>query len=187
MNVCRESPPRHRLLIDRTPEAKTVTEQKPDLATLGNAVSAADLSILRAALEEPVSEQPVLVTTTPGSKNDLLWTAMVALGWMSHAEPLDVPVPSKVFRINPTAKQSIWEFLAARIHSEAMTKLINDLRAEIAPKLIEAVHRVDGTPADLAIMLAAVVESTMRRAIKPELHDEFLREVAKVAEAMRSN
>jgi hypothetical protein len=49
------------------------------------------------------------------------------------------------------------------------------------------VHRVDGTPADLAIMLAAVVESTMRRAIKPELHDEFLREVAKVAEAMRSN
>jgi hypothetical protein len=164
-----------------------VTEQKPDLATLGNAVSAADLSILRAALEEPDSERLILVTTTPGSKNDLLWTEMVALGWMSHAEPLDVPVSSKVFRINPTAKESIWVFLADRNHSESMTKLINDLRAEIAPKLIEAVHRVDGTPADLAIMLAAVVESTMRRAIKPELHDEFLREVAKVAEKMRSN
>jgi hypothetical protein len=59
---------------------------------------------------------------------------------MSAAEPLDVPIPTKV----------------------------------------------DGTPADLAIMLAGIVESTMRRAIKPEVHDEFLREVLKVAEGMRS-
>lgn len=187
MTVCRGFPSRHRLLIERAPEAKAVNEQKPDLTMLGNAVSEADLSILRAALEEPNSEVPILVTTTPGSKNDLLWTEMVALGWMSHAEPLDVAVSSKVFRINPAAKESIAGFVAGRSHSAAMTKLINDLRTEIAPKLIEAVHRVDGTPADLAIMLAAVVESTMRRAIKPELHDEFLREVAKVAEAMRSN
>jgi hypothetical protein len=48
------------------------------------------------------------------------------------------------------------------------------------------VRGADGTPADLAILLAGIVESTMRRAIKPELHDEFLREVAKVAEGMRS-
>ena len=51
---------------------------------------------------------------------------------------------------------------------------------------IDAVQCADGTPADLAILLASVVESTMRRAINPELHDEFLREVAKVAENMRS-
>lgn len=164
-----------------------MTGQKPDLTTLGNAASAADRSILRAALEEPDSEQPILVTTTPGSNNDLLWTEMVALGWMSHAEPLDVPVSSRVFRINPTAKESIWGFLADHSHSESMAKLINELRADIPPKLIAAVHSVDGTPADLAIMLAAVVESTMRRAIKPELHDDFLREVDKVAQAMRSN
>ena len=54
-------------------------------------------------------------------------------------------------------------------------------------RLIDAVHGVDGTPAHLAILLAGVVEGTMRRAIKPELHDEFLREVAKNAEAMRSD
>jgi hypothetical protein len=41
-------------------------------------------------------------------------------------------------------------------------------------------------PADVAILLAGIVEGTMRRGIKPELHDEFLREVAKIAEGMRS-
>jgi class 3 adenylate cyclase len=65
-----------------------------------------------------------MVTTTPASRNDVLWSEMTALG--------------------------------------------------------------GGTPADLAIMVAGIVESTMRKALKPELHDEFLREVAKVAEAMRS-
>ncbi len=163
-----------------------MTEHKPDFQTLSRAMSAGDLSILQAALEEPDEERPIMVTTIPGSNNDLLWTEMVALGWMSTAEPLDAPVVSKVFLINPTAKEPIRRFLAERSHSESMTKIINDLRADIPPKLIEAVHRVDGTPADLAIMLAGIVESTMRRAIKPELHDEFLREVAKVAEGMRS-
>jgi hypothetical protein len=52
--------------------------------------------------------------------------------------------------------------------------------------LIEAVRAVDGTPADLAILVAGIVEMTMRRALKPELHDEFLREMARVAEGMRS-
>src|SRR6202011_1668595 len=117
--------------------------------TLSRAMSAGDLSILQAALEEPDEERPIMVTTIPGSNNDLLWTEMVALGWMSTAEPLDAPVVSKVFLINPTAKEPIRRFLAERSHSESMTKIINDLRADIPPKLIEAVHRVDGTPADL--------------------------------------
>jgi hypothetical protein len=163
-----------------------MTEQKPDLTKLGRDASAADLSILQAALEAPDEEHPILVTTTPGSKNDLLWSEMVALGWMTPAEPLDAPVVSKVFRIDPAAKESIRGFLAERRHSETMTKIVNDLRAEVPPWLIEKVHSVDGRPTDLAIMLAGIVESTMRRAIKPELHDEFLREVARVAEEMRA-
>jgi hypothetical protein len=161
-------------------------EQKQDLLTLSRAMTAGDLSILQAAIDELGEERPIMVTTTPGSKNDLLWSEMVKLGWMSPAGPLDAPVKAKVFLIDPSAKEPIRGFLAQWSHSEAMTKLINELRADIPPKLIEAVHRVDGTPADLAIMLAGIVESTMRRAIKPELHEEFLREVAKVAEGMRS-
>lgn len=157
----------------------------PDLQPLGLDMSAADLSILRAALEEPGAQPPILLTTIPGSKNDVLWTAMVAHGWMTCAEPLDVEVASKVFQINAAEKESIRRFLAD-LHSESMTKLVNELRADIPPKLIEAVHRVDGTPADLAIMVAGIVENTMRRALKAHLHDDFLREVARVAEEMRS-
>jgi hypothetical protein len=162
-----------------------MSAQAADLKALGLDMSAADLSILRATLEEAEAQRPILVTTTPGSNNDALWTMMVELGWMTSAEPLDVPVSSKVFQINPAEKESIRRFLA-ELHSEAMTKLVNELRADIPPKLIEAVHRVHGTPADLAIMVAGVVENTMRRALKPHLHDDFLREVARVAQEMRS-
>jgi hypothetical protein len=48
------------------------------------------------------------------------------------------------------------------------------------------VRGADGTQADLAILLPSKVEGTMRCGIKPKLHDEFLREVAKVSEGMRS-
>jgi hypothetical protein len=173
--------------FNRGVKAESMTEeQRQELMTLIRDMSAADLSILQAVLEELGSERPIMVTTTPGSNNDVLWSKMVALGWMSAAEPLDVPVQTKVFVIEPTAKEPISTLLADNQRSEAMTKIINDLRADIPPRLIAEVHRVDGTPAHLAIMLAGIVESTMRRAIKPHLHDEFLREVLKVAEGMRS-
>ena len=162
-------------------------EQRQELLALIRVMSAGDLSILQAAIQELGQERPVMVTTTPGSNNDVLWSKMAALGWMSAAEPLDVPVHSKVFVLNTTAKEPISTLLSDNLRAEAMTKIINDLRSDIPAQLIAAVHRVDGTPADLAIMLAGIVESTMRRAIKPELHDDFLREVAKVAEAMRSS
>ena len=100
--------------------------------------------------------------------------------WMTADDPPDLPVNTRAFRINPPAKSAIANFLAKCQHSASMTKIINDLRASVPPRLRDAVHGVDGTPADLAILLAGIVESTMRRAIKPHLHDEFLREVAKV-------
>jgi hypothetical protein len=105
---------------------------------------------------------------------------------MNAAEPLDAPVRSKVYVVNPAAQDEIRGFLADNAKAEAMTAIINEFRANIPPVLIDAVRGADGTPSDLAILLASIVESTMRRAIKPELHDEFLREVAKVAEGMRS-
>jgi len=47
------------------------------------------------------------------------------------------------------------------------------------------VQKANGTPAALAILLGMIVEGTMRHSVKPHLHDGFLREVARVAEAMR--
>ena len=161
-------------------------EQRQTLLSIARSMTAGDLSILQAALEELSPEQLTYLTTTPGSNNDKLWSEMVALGWMNTAEPLNVPVQNKLYVINPAAKEQIRGFLAENARAEAMTAIINDLRDKIPPMLLDAVRGADGTPSDLAIVLAGIVERTMRRAIKPELHDEFLREVARIAEAMRS-
>jgi hypothetical protein len=161
-------------------------EQRQALRAVARSATPADLSILEAALSALSPERPTLLTTVAGSNNDRLWSAMVALGWMDAAEPLEVPVHSKVYLVNPAAQEEIRGFLADNARSEAMTAIINEFRANIPPRLIDAVRSADGTPADLAILLASIVEGTMRRAIKRELHDEFLAEVAKVAEGMRS-
>jgi hypothetical protein len=156
------------------------------LREVARSATPADLSILQAALTELGPDRPTLLTTTPGSNNDRLWSAMVALDWMHAGDPLDVPVPSKVFVVNPGAQDEIRAFLADIARADAMTAIINDFRRKIPPMVLDAVHGADGTPADVAFVLAGIVESTMRRGIKPELHDEFLREVAKVAQGMRS-
>jgi hypothetical protein len=153
---------------------------------MGRAATPADLSILEAALTELTADRPTMLTTTPGSNNDRLWSEMVALGWMTPGEELPVPVPSKVYIINSDARDEIRDFLADNARAAAMTAIINDFRTKIPPMVLDTVRSADGTPADVAIVLAGIVEGTMRRGIKPELHDEFLREVAKVAEGMRS-
>lgn len=83
------------------------------------------------------------------------------------------------------ARSRIEDFLAECQHWALLTKIIDELRTSVPPWLIDAVRGVNGTPADLAMLLGGIVESTMRRAIKPHLHDEFLREVAKAAQGMR--
>lgn len=162
-------------------------EQRQALVAVARCATPADLSILHAALTELPSDRPILLTTMPGSNNDRLWSQMAALGWMQAAAPLDARVLSKVYVINPAAGDAIRTFFADNARADAMTAIINKFRGDIPPLLIDAVHGADGTPGDLAILLAGIVEGTMRRAIKPELHDEFLREVAKVAAAMRCN
>jgi hypothetical protein len=163
-----------------------IDEQRAAALAIARAMTAGDLSILRAALEELGRERPTLLTTSPGSPNDRLWSAMVALGWMRAAEPPDIPVPSRLYVVDPAAKDRISDFLAENSRAEAMTAIVNDLRSRIPPIVIDAVRGADGVPSDLAIALAGIVEMTMRRAIRPELHEEFLLEVAKVAQAMRS-
>jgi hypothetical protein len=162
-------------------------EQRQALLAVARLATPADLSILQAALTALLPDRPTLLTTAPGSNNDELWSQMAALGWMKATEPLEARVLSKVYVVNPDAGDAIRDFLADNARADAMTAVINEFRGTIPPMLIDAVHRAEGTPGDLAILLAGIVERTMRRAIKPELHDEFLREVARVAEAMRSD
>ena len=76
---------------------------------------------------------------------------------LSAAEPLDIPNPTKVFVVNRDAWEPLSDFVADRERAEAMTKAINDMRTKIPPLVIAAVRDLDGTPSDLAIMLAGIV------------------------------
>jgi hypothetical protein len=105
---------------------------------------------------------------------------------MKPVEPLNVPVASRVYVIEPSAAEEISRLLADNEHGDVMVKIVNDFRERIPPLLTEAVHGSNGTPFDLAMILGCIVESTMRRAIKPELYDEFLAQVAKIASGMRT-
>ena len=76
-------------------------------------MSAGDASMLYAAFEDPSRQ----MTTMDGTANDLLWTDMAALGWLTPST-LDIPLPSratislKVFTITPTGKEPISKLLA---------------------------------------------------------------------------
>ena len=144
----------------------------------------ADLSVLWAAVDTLGGEQDVNLTTTSGSSNDVLWTEMVKLGWMSIAAPDDLPAGSKLFTLHPQARAQLETLLATHAR-EAMPGIFNELCRTVPPMITKPVMAARGTPSDVALMLAGVVEATMRRFIKPDLHDEFLRAVADRAQDLR--
>jgi hypothetical protein len=60
---------------------------------------------------------------------------------------------------------------------DELPKLFNELRRDIPNMIAPRVIAAGGTPSDLAMMLAGIVESTMQRWIISDLHDEFLEAV----------
>jgi hypothetical protein len=146
-------------------------------------MSAADLSILQALVESLGVEDTVKVTTTPGSANDRLWSEMAKLGWMSADTPLEVPVATKVFVVHASAKEPL-STLLTEIQRDALPKIFSELRRDIPPKIAPPVIAASGTPADVSLMLAGIVEGTMRRWIKPELHEDFLDDIVKKVRLM---
>jgi hypothetical protein len=119
-----------------------------------------------------------------GSDNDLLWSEMAQLGWMSLEPADDLPPGSRLYKIPAAGKKEITGLLD-KMRGDAMVRLFNEICQQIPPQIAERVIAAGGTPADVALMLAGVVEATMRRWIKPELHDEFLRAVADRAKDLR--
>ena len=76
-------------------------------------MSAADISVLAASTQEPGSN----MTTAPGSPNEVLWTEMIELGWMSSRdESLDIPgrppLPMKIYSITPEGLEPISNLLS---------------------------------------------------------------------------
>jgi len=89
-------------------------EQMDALLERMRGMSAADISVLEAAAHTPESN----MTTSPGSSNELLWSAMVELGWMDKKEDaLDLPGGARfamsLYAIRPEGIDPILSLLSA--------------------------------------------------------------------------
>jgi hypothetical protein len=76
-------------------------------------MSAADISVLEASSKTPDCS----MTTGPGSPNEVLWSEMVGLGWMTmRDESLDLPggvhIPMKIYSITQEGLQPILNLLS---------------------------------------------------------------------------
>ena len=157
-----------------------MTDEK-QLETVRSAVrqlSPADLSILEALVQSLESEESVRITTTPGSANDRVWSEMTALGWMSPDAPLEVPVDTRVYIVKREAKE-VLEGLLLDLKRDGLPQLFNELRRDIPARIVPPVIAAGGTPADVSMMLAGIVEGTMRKYINDELHEELLQDIVR--------
>ena len=139
-------------------------------------MNAADLSILAALSDSFKEEETIRLATIPGSKNDLLWSEMAALNLMTLDKPLEEHAASKVYVVHREAREPL-EALLMDFKRDQLPDLFNRLRREVPPLIAPPVIAADGAPSDIAMMLAGIVEATMHRWIRPELHEEFLRAV----------
>jgi hypothetical protein len=150
--------------------------QLESLKTLMRQMSAADLSILEAVPQTLEQEESVRLATVSGSKNDLLWSQMAAVGWMKQEEPLEEEPASKVYLVPRESREPL-ESLLLDLKRDELPKLLSEFRRDIPPLIAPRVIASGGTPADLVMMLAGIVQSTMRRYIREDLHEEFLKAV----------
>jgi hypothetical protein len=151
-------------------------DQLEELKARLKEMSAADQSIL-AALPQTVNEaEPIRLVTIPGSDNDVLWSQMAALGWMQLGEPLEEHPNSKVFIVLHEAREHIQQ-LILDVRRDELPEIFNRLRREIPPLIGPPVIAAGGAPSDVVMMLAGIIDTTMRRWIREELHEEFLRAV----------
>lgn len=137
-------------------------------------MSSADRSILAALPESLKREESVRLATTSGSQNDLLWFQMVTLGWMELDQPLEGHAASKVYIVRRGAREHI-EALLTDLKRDDLPKLFNEFQRDVPAMIVPRVLESGGTPSDVVMMLAGIVEGTLRRWIKPELHEEFLK------------
>ncbi len=141
-------------------------------------LSPADRSVLEAVVQSLESEESVRVTTTPGSANDRIWSEMATLGWMSVDTPLDVPVDTRVYIVERRTMKPLSEMLLD-IKRDGLPDLFNELRREIPAKFVPSVIASGGTPSDVSLMLAGIIERTLRNYIKDELHEEMLQDIVR--------
>jgi hypothetical protein len=103
-------------------------ERRGAMIALARTMNAGDLSTLEAALAEPNQDRTVNLTTTTGSKNDVLWSEMTALGWLIERAPLELVPGSRLYEVSASRRPLIAQFLADLDKNAAMTRITNELR-----------------------------------------------------------
>ena len=73
---------------------------------------------------------------------------------------------SKVFVVHASAKDPLSALLTEN-QRDALPHIFSVLRREIPSKIAPPVIAAGGVPGDVSLMLAGIVEGTMRRWIKP--------------------
>src|SRR5262249_8397223 len=106
-------------------------------------MSAADISILAALPDALKEKETVRIATTPGSRNDLLWSQMADLGWMTRDEPLQEYAPSRIYIVHGTARERLEELLLD-LKRDELPKLFNELRRTIPPMIAPRVIAAGG-------------------------------------------
>ena len=95
-------------------------EQVEGLLTRMRKMSAADISVLEACTRTPESG----MTTAPDSPNEILWSEMVELGWMTvKDDELELAegfmFPMKIYTISTEGLEPIVKLLAALANNPA--------------------------------------------------------------------
>ena len=157
-------------------------------------ISPGDFSILWSVMDRrtgrPDSNDTYQMVTISGTPNDILWSEMVALGWMAVKEE-DLPLlpdkpalKSKRFSILPDGWQPISELVTAeslrRERDSKLAGIYNRLRVDIPPLIIQPVREAGGNVADVTMMLSGIISSTMTGCFKPETHEHYLNELFRI-------
>ena len=95
---------------------------------------------------------------------------------MKLDEPLEAHPVSRVYVVTREAQEPL-EALLLDLKRDELPNLFNEFRRDIPGLIAPRVIAAGGAPSDLVMVLAGIVQSTMRRYIREDLHEEFLRAV----------
>ena len=153
-------------------------------------MSEADISVLEAALQSTLNGSDAEMSTAPGSTNDLLWSDMIAAGWMSkkidtHAIPDQAPLALLSFKIEQPGILPIGELLERnreeRMRLRKMVALYNAIYPKVVPEIVDPIRAAGGLPVDVITILAGVVAETINYALQPEFREQSLELVSQKA------
>jgi len=141
-------------------------------------MSDADISILEGSLGMPDS----VMSTASGSANDLLWSDMVNVGWMSkRTETPKIegcpPATFLIYKIEQFGIEPIKGLLNTRRRGRKMIAIYNELYPKVIPQIVEPIRASGGAHEDYLTILAYITAELVHYAFKPEFREEALEKI----------